>query len=83
MLMFRSAWRTGVRADRIHESPSSKATGVVDKHVYGLRLPWTLVRPHEGRDPRAAKSWCSFTARCKSLVNASSQSAKRYTRSMR
>jgi signal peptidase I len=54
MLMFRSAWAdwmtvptgsmnpTIIEGDRI----------VVDKHVFGLRLPWTLVRVTEGRDPQ-------------------------------
>jgi signal peptidase I len=54
MLMFRSAWAdwmtvptgsmnpTLIEGDRI----------LVDKHVFGLRLPWTLVRLTEGRDPR-------------------------------
>ena len=54
MLMFRSAWAdwmtvpTGsmnppiIEGDRI----------LVDKHVFGLRLPWTQIRLTEGRDPR-------------------------------
>jgi signal peptidase I len=54
MLMFRSAWAdwmtvptgsmnpTIIEGDRI----------VVDKHVFGLRLPWTLVRLTDGRDPQ-------------------------------
>ncbi len=54
MLMFRSAWAdwmtvptgsmnpTIVEGDRI----------LVDKHVFGLRLPWTLVRLTDGRDPQ-------------------------------
>jgi signal peptidase I len=54
MLMFRSAWAdwmtvptgsmnpTIIEGDRI----------LVDKHVFGFRLPWTLVRLTEGRDPR-------------------------------
>jgi signal peptidase I len=53
MLMFRSAWAdwmtvptgsmnpTIIEGDRI----------LVDKHVFGLRLPWTLSRITEGRDP--------------------------------
>jgi signal peptidase I len=53
MLMFRSAWAdwmtvptgsmnpTIVEGDRI----------LVDKHVFGLRLPWTLARITDGRDP--------------------------------
>ena len=54
MLMFRSAWAdwmtvptgsmnpTIIEGDRI----------LVDKHVFGLRLPWTLVRLTDGRDPQ-------------------------------
>jgi signal peptidase I len=54
MLTFRSAWAdwmtvptgsmnpTLIEGDRI----------LVDKHVFGLRLPWTLVRLTEGRDPQ-------------------------------
>ena len=54
MLMFRSAWAdwmtvptgsmnpTIIEGDRI----------LVDKHVFGLRLPWTLTRITEGRDPQ-------------------------------
>jgi signal peptidase I len=54
MLMFRSAWAdwmtvptgsmnpTLIEGDRI----------LVDKHVFGLRVPWTLARLTEGRDPR-------------------------------
>lgn len=53
MLVFRSAWAdwmtvptgsmnpTIIEGDRI----------LVDKHVFGLRVPWTLVRLTEGRDP--------------------------------
>jgi signal peptidase I len=54
MFMFRSAWAdwmtvptgsmnpTIIEGDRI----------LVDKHVFGLRLPWTLVRLTDGRDPQ-------------------------------
>jgi signal peptidase I len=54
MLMFRSAWAdwmtvptgsmnpTIIEGDRI----------LVDKHVFGLRLPWTLFRLTGGRDPQ-------------------------------
>jgi signal peptidase I len=54
MLMFRSAWAdwmtvptgsmnpTIIEGDRI----------LVDKHVFGLRLPWTLIRVTDGRDPQ-------------------------------
>jgi signal peptidase I len=54
MLVFRSAWAdwmtvptgsmnpTIIEGDRI----------LVDKHVFGLRLPWTLVRLTDGRDPQ-------------------------------
>jgi signal peptidase I len=53
MLMFRSAWAdwmtvptgsmnpTLIEGDRI----------LVDKHVFGVRLPWTLIRLTDGRDP--------------------------------
>ncbi len=53
MLMFRSAWAdwmtvptgsmnpTIIEGDRI----------LVDKHAYGWRVPWTLVRLTDGRDP--------------------------------
>ncbi|HTU66015.1 MAG TPA: signal peptidase I [Steroidobacteraceae bacterium] len=54
MLTFRSAWAdwltvptgsmnpTIVEGDRI----------VVNKHVYGVRIPWTLVRVTDGQDPQ-------------------------------
>lgn len=54
MLMFRSAWAdwmtvptgsmnpTIIEGDRI----------LVDKHVFGFRVPWTLTRLTEGRDPQ-------------------------------
>jgi signal peptidase I len=54
MLMFRSAWAdwmtvptgsmnpTLIEGDRI----------LVDKHVFGVRLPWTLIRLTDGRDPQ-------------------------------
>jgi signal peptidase I len=54
MLVFRSAW-----ADWMHVPSGSMNPTiiegdriVVDKHVYGLRLPWTLIRLTEGREPR-------------------------------
>jgi signal peptidase I len=54
MLVFRSAW-----ADWMHVPTGSMNPTIVegdrilvDKHVYGLRLPWTLIRLTEGRDPR-------------------------------
>ncbi len=54
MLMFRSAWAdwmtvptgsmnpTIIEGDRI----------LVDKHVFGVRVPWTLTRLTDGRDPQ-------------------------------
>jgi signal peptidase I len=54
MLVFRSAW-----ADWMHVPTGSMNPTIVEgdrivvnKHVYGLRLPWTLIRLTEGRDPR-------------------------------
>jgi signal peptidase I len=54
MLVFRSAW-----ADWMHVPSGSMNPTIVegdrilvDKHVYGLRLPWTLIRLTDGREPR-------------------------------
>jgi signal peptidase I len=54
MLVFRSAW-----ADWMHVPTGSMNPTIVEgdrilvnKHVYGLRLPWTLIRLTDGRDPR-------------------------------
>jgi signal peptidase I len=54
MLMFRSAWADWVSVPTGSMNPTiiEGDRVVVDKHVYGLRLPWTLVRLTDGRDPR-------------------------------
>jgi len=53
LLTFRSAW-----ADWVHVPTGSMNPTIlegdrllVDKHVYGVRVPWTLVRLTPGRDP--------------------------------
>src|SRR5687767_5035570 len=53
MLAFRSAW-----ADWVHVPTGSMNPTIlegdrllVDKHVFGVRIPWTLVRITQGRDP--------------------------------
>jgi signal peptidase I len=53
LLTFRSAW-----ADWVHVPTGSMNPTIlegdrllVDKHVYGVRSPWTLVRLTAGRDP--------------------------------
>jgi signal peptidase I len=53
LLTFRSAW-----ADWVHVPTGSMNPTIlegdrllVDKHVYGVRIPWTLVRLTSGRDP--------------------------------
>jgi signal peptidase I len=53
LLTFRSAW-----ADWVHVPTGSMNPTIlegdrllVDKHVYGVRIPWTLVRLTAGRDP--------------------------------
>jgi signal peptidase I len=53
MLTFRSAW-----ADWVHVPTGSMNPTIlegdrllVDKHVFGVRIPWTLVRMTSGRDP--------------------------------
>jgi len=53
MLCFRSAWADWVTVPTGSMNPTilEGERVVVDKHVYGLRLPWTLVRLTEGRDP--------------------------------
>jgi signal peptidase I len=54
MLMFRSAWADWVSVPTGSMIPSIVEGDrvLVDKHVYGLRIPWTLVRLGDGRDPR-------------------------------
>jgi signal peptidase I len=53
LLAFRSAW-----ADWVHVPTGSMNPTIlegdrllVDKHVYGVRIPWTLVHLTQGRDP--------------------------------
>lgn len=54
MLTFRSAWADWVTVPTGSMNPTiiEGDRVLVDKHVFGLRLPWTLVRLTEGRDPR-------------------------------
>ena len=54
MLMFRSAWADWVSVPTGSMNPTiiEGDRVVVDKHVYGVRVPWTLVRLTDGRDPR-------------------------------
>lgn len=54
MLMFRSAWADWVTVPTGSMNPTiiEGDRVLVDKHVYGLRVPWTLVRLTEGRDPQ-------------------------------
>jgi signal peptidase I len=54
MLVFRSAWADWMHVPTGSMNPTIVEGDriVVDKHVYGLRIPWTLVRVTEGRDPR-------------------------------
>ena len=53
MLMFRSAWADWVSVPTGSMNPTILEGDrvLVDKHVYGLRIPWTLVRLTDGRDP--------------------------------
>ena len=54
MLMFRSAWADWVTVPTGSMNPTiiEGDRVLVDKHVYGLRIPWTLVRLTDGRDPQ-------------------------------
>jgi len=54
MLMFRSAWADWVAVPTGSMNPTiiEGDRVLVDKHVYGLRIPWTLVRLTDGRDPQ-------------------------------
>src|SRR5512138_3914317 len=54
MFSFRSAWADWVTVPTGSMNPTiiEGDRVLVDKHVYGLRLPWTLVRLTEGRDPQ-------------------------------
>jgi signal peptidase I len=54
MLMFRSAWADWMTVPTGSMNPTILEGDriLVDKHVFGLRLPWTLMRLTDGRDPR-------------------------------
>jgi signal peptidase I len=53
MLMFRSAWADWMTVPTGSMNPTLLEGDriLVDKHVFGVRLPWTLVRLTDGRDP--------------------------------
>lgn len=53
MLVFRSAWADWVTVPTGSMNPTILEGDrvLVDKHVYGLRIPWTLLRVTDGRDP--------------------------------
>ena len=53
MLVFRSAWADWVSVPTGSMNPTILEGDrvVVDKHVYGLRIPWTLTRLTQGREP--------------------------------
>ena len=53
MLLFRSAWADWVSVPTGSMNPTILEGDrvLVDKHVYGLRIPWTLVRLTDGREP--------------------------------
>ena len=53
MLLFRSAWADWVRVPTGSMNPTILEGDrvLVDKHVFGFRVPWTLVRLTPGRDP--------------------------------
>jgi signal peptidase I len=54
MLMFRSAWADWVSVPTGSMNPTiiEGDRVLVNKHVYGFRIPWTLVRLTDGRDPQ-------------------------------
>src|SRR5688572_30726725 len=54
MLVFRSAWADWVSVPTGSMNPTiiEGDRVLVDKHVYGVRIPWTLIRLTDGRDPR-------------------------------
>jgi signal peptidase I len=54
MFMFRSAWADWVSVPTGSMNPTiiEGDRVLVNKHVYGLRIPWTLVRLSDGRDPQ-------------------------------
>jgi len=53
LLAFRSAWADWVRVPSGSMNPTILEGDrlLVDKHVFGVRIPWTLVRLTDGRDP--------------------------------
>ena len=53
MLVFRSAWADWVSVPTGSMNPTILEGDrvLVDKHVFGVRVPWTLVRLTDGRDP--------------------------------
>lgn len=53
MLAFRSAWADWMTVPTGSMNPTILEGDrvLVDKHVYGLRIPWTLVRITDGTDP--------------------------------
>ena len=53
MMAFRSAWADWVRVPTGSMNPTILEGDrvLVDKHVYGVRIPWTLTRLTQGRDP--------------------------------
>src|SRR5687768_18617024 len=53
LLAFRSAWADWVRVPSGSMNPTILEGDrlLVDKHVFGVRIPWTLVRLTPGRDP--------------------------------
>ena len=53
MLLFRSAWADWVRVPTGSMNPTILEGDrvLVDKHVFGFRVPWTLVRLTPGRNP--------------------------------
>src|SRR5262245_38263060 len=54
MFMCRSAWADWMTVPRGSMNPTiiEGDRSLVDKHVFGLRLPWTLIRLTDGRDPQ-------------------------------
>src|SRR5687768_12346647 len=54
MLMFRSAWADWMTVPTGSMNPTILEGDriLVDKHVFGWRLPWTLARLTGGRDPQ-------------------------------
>lgn len=54
MLVFRSAWADWMMVPTGSMNPTLLEGDriLVDKHVFGLRLPWTLTRLTEGRAPQ-------------------------------